>query len=426
MGKLEEKLDTAEMEAIVGLNDSRKISDKLKNAFIDEQGKFFQFYKKTKEDKSLVTCFRGNSSPEKIVIYYNNHILWELFLKESRGDVSYCVSVSFNHSRYSIDYCTELEELRSLGFDKDRKCVLKPSRSEENKKHNAIGFNGEFRCVDGEYTKDFVDESYEIMRNVADTYFNPTIDTDYFRKYWKAHGDGTEISPNTKRKSSYVEKRWQSHLFNYFKNTETGLFVYDLEFSQPFPSQEFLRELDKKNDKPKYEKIKSTDIKEKIKEIINEPDMLAIRYEDRKPVALVLVEVKSTRTACTGSSSIYKHLKGMYEYSNEPIFMKKRIKEANEMMQLYKDLGVCHINADISISYDIPIERLIILTDNNVPEKEFTDEERKDPVNQSAIDYFENKAVKTKIIKQAKDCICDIWLIRNRYDQPYEIEKVKI
>ena len=116
----------------------------------------------------------------------------------------------------------------------------------------------------------------------------------------------------------------------------------------------------------------------------------------------------------------------MYEYSSEPIFMKKRIKEANEMMQLYKDLGLCDINADISISYDIPIERLIILTDNNVPEKEFTDDERKEEVNQSAIDYFEKKAVKTKIIKQAKDCICDIWLIRKRYDQPYEIEKVKI
>ena len=127
MGKLEEKLDTDEIEAIVGLNDSRKISDKLKNAFIDEQGKFFQFYKKTKEDKSLVTCFRGNSSPEKIVIYYNNHILWELFLKESRGDVSYCVSVSFNHSRYSIDYCTELEKSRSSAFDKNRKSILIPS-----------------------------------------------------------------------------------------------------------------------------------------------------------------------------------------------------------------------------------------------------------------------------------------------------------
>ena len=54
MGKLEEKLDTDEIEAIVGLNDSRKISDKLKNAFIDEQGKFFQFYKKTKEEDEAV------------------------------------------------------------------------------------------------------------------------------------------------------------------------------------------------------------------------------------------------------------------------------------------------------------------------------------------------------------------------------------
>lgn len=422
MSELEKKLQSEEFEAIKAMEDSRKISDELKNEFIGENGAFYQFYLKTKELPELVTCFRGNSSPEKIIIYYNNHILWELFRKNCKKETVCCVSISFNHSRYCESYDKELQSLRKLGFDKDKKRVLKPSRSEEKKGYDGIGYNGSFECIKEKYSKDFVDETYKIMHKIVDTYFNPNMSEDYFRKYWKLYGDGIVVSPNGKRKSSYVEKRWQSNLFHYFKNTENGLFVYDLEFSQPFPNQEFLTKLDKNESEPKYSQLKAETIKSKIKELINEPDMLAIRYAENEPVALVLVEVKSTRTACTGSSSIYKHMKGMYAYSNEPVFMEKRIKEARELMQLYKELGVCGENAKIQIADNIPIERLVILTDNDVPEHEFSEEERKVDVNQSAINYFDNKAVRTKILNEAKNNECKLGIIRNRYYEEYEMK----
>lgn len=426
MSELEKKLTNIEVEAIKAMNDSRNISDTLKNEFLTKGGAFHQFYLKTKNEPDLVICFRGNSNPEKIIIYYNNHVLWELYLKQKKeqNSYSYCVGISFNHSRYYVDYEKALAKLRSLGFDKDSRWTLKPTVSKEKGKFDGIGYNGAFKCVDGDYSNDFVASSYEIMKCIVDTYFNPTMDKDYFRDYWEKHGDGTTVSPNAKRKSSYVEKRWQSHLFNYFKNTQNGLFVYDLEFSQPFPNQAFLKSLDKDNEKKNYADLEAAVIKSKIKEVINEPDMLAVRYEKGAPVALVLVEVKSTRTACTGSSSIFKHMRGMYAYSNEPIFMKKRITEARDLLQAYKEIDVCDENANINIPDDIRVERLIILTDNSVPEKTFTEKEKLDVVNQSAIDYFENIYVNQKIMSAAKDNKCSIWLIRNRYDQDYSIEKI--
>lgn len=268
--------------------DNRAISEKLLMEFSDkEKGRFYEFNKFARGNKNeLAVCFRGNSDPEYITIYYNNHMFWQLSLVDNKCKVE----INFDHARYykteKEDYKDPMKALGKLGFDIEGK---------EIKQKDSIGI---LDCIKSEkFCEEFVKESYNILIQIMNTFFDMNKKEDQFKHY-----AGIK---QTDRKYSYIEKRWQQRLFQYYKKTNNDLFVYDLEFSQKFPSKE---------------------IRDKMHEIVNEPDMLAIRFnQNSEPEAIVLIEVKSTSNACTNDSSgIEKHLKGMKIYSEDERFMSNR------------------------------------------------------------------------------------------------------
>lgn len=311
------------------MEDSRAIGKELLSKYRDENGVFYPFHQFVKNHQhQLAVCFRGNGTPAKISIYYNNHIVWNLY--EEGGEEK--ISISFNHARYCKDWEEKLEALGKLGF---RICDSKGNRLSPEKS-DSIGYLV-CKCSSKEYEKDgigFVIKSYDIIMSCMNKFFKPKEkeDMDYFK--------GKKIA----RMEYYTEKRWQQWLFNTLKYTNNGLFAYDLEFSQPGGTQE-----------------KET----------NEPDMLALRYENGKPKAIVLVEVKSLSSACEPKknkkgrrgSDIYEHLRSMKKYASSDHIISRR-KEVHDILNAYKELGIYVKKEQIIPEKDntLPVECMLIMT----------------------------------------------------------------
>lgn len=384
-----------EKNSIKDMPDSRNISDKLMKAFIKEDGAFKSFWDFVKEHDDLTVCFRGNSKPESIIIYHFNHVVWELYITNQSQIPKHTVKINFDHARYLENYEEYLKLFQNLHFN----CKIK----KPTKKKNTATI-GSFICESTNYDKEnFVAKTYNwIVKEMMDSFFNPNMNIDFFKKTLDMAQPDRSLYP----KKTYVEKRWQQSLFKKFqRDNNQKLFIYDLEFSQKFPNR---------------------DIRNAFKDFVNEPDMLGVRYnENGKIVSLVLIEVKSTKTACTGNSGIETHLKKMRIYSGEvfdgepnfPIFIQNRKKDMPKILKRYKELNILPeaIQIPQESCDDILVERLLILTNCVVPESE------KDT--KSAIDYFENNIDKIKTC--AEDNHCDIWLVHgNYYDSNFEIEKV--
>ena len=172
----------------------------------------------------------------------------------------------------------------------------------------------------------------EIIKPIMDSYFCESEDGryDYFRD---------APAPNRYEK----EKVRQHEIFLSMKDYLDGYFFYDTEFHQVYEDND-----EKRNDADSH----------------NNPDMTAIRFEKGKPIAFVLVEVKSTESAMFGKSGVLEHIRNMesYEYSK----IQSRLLEAYEMMEQYKRLHM----------YDIPgiieedfltisnFENILIFTDD--------------------------------------------------------------
>lgn len=411
-----------EKNSIKDMPDSRNISDELMGAFIKEDGVFKSFWDFVKEHDDLAVCFRGNSEPESIIIYHFNHVVWELYI--TKHPPKNRVNINLDHARYLENYekkCQEhfenFEKSQDPSFNSNKKKI---SINEKTAKLGTLTYK-----TKSSYSKDFVEKTYHwIVEEMMDSYFNSNMDTDYFRKTL----DMPQPDRNRYPKKLYVEKRWQQSLFKKFQNVndpslfkmfqnvndpslfkmfqndnKQSLFIYDLEFSQRFPDR---------------------NIRNKFKDLINEPDMLGVLYnENGTIVSLVLIEVKSTETACTGSSGIETHLKKMRIYSDEvfdeelsfPIFIQNRKKDMPEILKRYKELNILPevIQIPQKSCDDILVKRLLIFTNCVVPESEKNA--------QSAIDYFNRH--KGKIEKCAKKNHCDIWLVTgNYYDSNFIIE----
>ena len=357
------------------MSDNRAISRTLFNKLLDEKGIYHPFYMFVLEHKKeLVLCFRGNGNPESIVIYHNNHKVWEL-----RGDEDK-IGISFNHARYSENWEDIRGALDELGFDvrdKDGK-LIGPDRSD------SIGMlycscASDMYCANPE---EFVSESYKIVMDMMKDFFAPKkeIDYDFFKKCY------------TKYKKNLAEKRWQQKLFNDLKYYHTGLFAYDLEFSQP----------DGANQSES-----------------NEPDMLALRYKDGIPAAIVLVEVKSLGSACGSreKSGIESHIKGMKSYSKSKNITNRR-KEAHYVLQLYKELGLYVKDDQIIPDLDngLPIECVLIFTTADLVDIDY-----KIPSSKSAIQYYLNNKERIDRLVNDKDWCCDVICVgsfskNRRYD----------
>lgn len=382
---LSEDFTEAEKESIKKMcdndEDSRNISDDLMNAFMNGTFKAFREFAITHDDLSI--CFRGNDNPKSIIIYHFNHVVWELYITE-RPKKYYKVRINFDHARYMEDWKHYMLCFEELKFS--------PKIPKKNKSSVTIG---ELICDHGEYDmENFVAKTYDwIVGKMMKSYFNPNENTDWFRKSLSSE----QTDRQTRSKNPCIEKRWQQSLFKEFqKSGNTGLFLYDLEFSQKFPSK---------------------DIREKLSPIINEPDMLGIRYVAGQAASLVLIEVKSTWAACSGTSGINTHLEKMKEYSHCKELMDNRKKEALELLKRYRKLGILNDNLEIpeTLPANFPIERLLILTNSIIPETNKPNDKK------DAIAYFKKNEKELTEIAQA--CQCDIWLIKGNYNEEFEIER---
>ncbi len=188
----------------------------------------------------------------------------------------------------------------------------------------------------------FVDLTYELM-------------TGYIRDYF-----GVDSG-----KEKLIEKKRQHKLFDTLTDSKDGLYVYDLEFHQKYESKE----------------AKDKEGKQ------NEPDMLAIRFEEGTPKALVMIEVKSTTLACKNECGIIPHIEGMKRYIRSPYYI-NRISEAEDVINAYIQLGIHNPPSEFSGLKDIKPEIALILTDE-------------------AISYYEHNADFYEEYK--KDCDFYVW-----------------
>lgn len=295
--------------------DCRAIGDdllsKLKNG-----GGFEEFVKFVKEHKDLILCFRGNSNPEQVVIYYNNHQMWKLFVRGNK----LTVSISFNHARYSKDWKKAYKTL----------CKNYNFAGEIKEKDNIIDI-GEMTAkisLNSKFNKEFVEGTYKIVKSIIDDFFNINLQFDYFKN-----------EKLKKSKSDLLEKIRQQEIYLRYSNLDNGIFVYDLEFNPP-----------------KYGKNK------------NQTDMLGIEFKNKKPSKLLLIEVKCTEGAMKGTSGLKKHIYGMEKYLNSKEnseAINNRIKEAREILKQYKDLELRNVTQEYNFD-TLPIEIRVILTDDAV------------------------------------------------------------
>ncbi len=305
-----------------------------------KEGIFRPFVEKVLTSPELEICFRGNSNPESVIIYNRNHKIWELSCT-SRG---YYAKISFDHARYYRNWQERLEKINVLfkSYDKNYK-----EKSEPNKEAKIGMLSCNLKGCDVTQVKEFADKSYEIIQPYMDVYFeeNPKAE-DYFRTAVKLNQTG-------RNKPNLEEKIMQQHLFsNVLKDMENGYWAYDLEFSQKYESKE-----------------QRKTILEETGNKLNEPDMLAIEYKEGQPVALVLLEVKSTEGACIGKSGIVKHYEGMMNYANMEEYQKRRKEEAVQILKQYKELGIYNEMPDYEVvekmlceEQQIPVKIAFILT----------------------------------------------------------------
>lgn len=359
-------------------HDHRYVDNDLYNAF-SEDGLLSAFRKfvimhngkVTDSNEKLAVLLRGNS--KKIIIYLNNHKLWELSCTGKQVKVSF----DFNHARHNKNWDKELNILTAVDgiynfkFPK-RKNVDRVSKIDSpfkitfNKNGDPIGGEiGMISCTSlTSFSMDFVEGTYKIFSKLIKDFFEPKS-VDYFlEKVEKDHK--YKFEQKGKGSGILLEKRWQQRLFFELKNSVNGYYAYDLEFAQPYPTKE---EIIVVVGKQKYNSGEVT--AKKLKEVLsaNEPDMLAIRFENSEPKAIVLIEVKCTYDACKGSSGIIKHLDGMKAYADNPFFMRNRKKDAFKSIKQYQDFGFIPKKQILYKLDDLPVEKVLILTGDKTDEK---------------------------------------------------------
>ena len=296
----------------------------------------------------LVLCFRGNNAgSEAVCIYYNNHLVYKI------GDNGN-ITVSFNHARYSKEYKDLWRKIIEYGFiptDKRNpeevpKINLKQNDSgsySANIRNNGY-ITGRFQ--EGMKDLECVKNIYmNCLRPMLIDYFNPDKTKDFFKDAVSKGIENSVEFTQSRNKGKLLEKIRQQQLFCAMKFTQNGLFIFDMEFSQP----------------------SGLDKKEYGQEIKKQPDMLAVKFnEDGRPINYFLVEVKCKTEACTGKSGLMEHLKAMMKYPEK--YKKVRRREAALIMSQYKELGLYPFFKEIDIDKyeNLSVEIMLIFTDEAV------------------------------------------------------------
>lgn len=352
MGGLEKNNDDVDCRAIKkGFLEKFKLEESGK----EEECNYNAFLKLVKKySDELVLCFRGNNpKSEAVCIYYNNHVVYQIECKEYKSKKGHKnkkerekIIISFNHARYSREYDVFWRQInREYGFNPEAEDVP------------------EIKVSSYPYIKDpesdlnaKILENVEIiykncLRPMMIDYFNPDKTEDFFKGAVSKGVENRGKSTQSGNKDELLEKIRQQQLFCKMKSTQNGLFVFDLEFSQP-------SEL--------YKKVYGMKIK-------NQPDMLAVRFDKKgKPCAYVFVEVKCTTKLFKGASGVIPHLKAMIEYSKEDEYMKARRREAALIINQYKELGLYPSLGDIDekVYEKLSVEIMLIFTDDAVSKYE--------------------------------------------------------
>lgn len=407
------ELNREEIIVLEHMEDHRSVSDELEKAFctggLREFRKFILRQNQEIKDKhhKLAVFLRGNGENEAVIVYKDNHKIWELSLSGKCCKVSF----DFNHARYTKKWNEELDKLLKLGFElgERRKAeVLKSDnriRIKRNDDHNVIG--GEIGLISSKkeyFDNNFVKKSYKIIYGLVSDFFKPHTD-DYFRiEVSKEYPEAENVKGAGQ--NVLVEKRWQQRLFFHFNDMKNGYYAYDLEFSQRYPDANFVKNYAINNGK-QFFSVNARRIKTKLG--TNEPDMLAIRYENGEPQALVLIEVKSTYTACESKTSgVKEHMEGMDRYAKQKIFMRNRITDAYNCLRQYQRMGFINNDAIIpKIPDTLAIEKVLLFTNASIPQEECVKSKK------SALQYLQINW--NDICAWANAYGCAIWKTEDNY-----------
>lgn len=143
------------------------------------------------------------------------------------------------------------------------------------------------------------------------------------------------------RKNCLTEKRHQQRLFSEYFGEGRGYLFFDMEYAIPRDS--------------------------KLQTPLGFPDCLALKMDKQTglPTAILLVEIKSTKSACVGKCGISSHLK---KYDKMIAAYSNVIREsAKEAVDLYNSLGLLNIpsNAAKKIPH-LPLKKLFVFTSKEV------------------------------------------------------------
>ena len=336
----------------------------------------FVDYVKTNKYKDLALCFRGHDSEiGKVVIYRNNHMMWEM---RFNGDIP-TVRINPNHARFMEDWNTRVvKNLMGLGFRgpkgqdyeqlKEENGFVVRHKSKDRYYYDAVYLD---YSPKGGYSevKNVVTASYKILKEMQESYFSIDYDEEFdvfypksgvFKKekrprnyikqyYFDNNPKAKEVEVNPRFYANFqkcVEKHVQQDLFMNNHFLRDGLFIYDLEFAQP-------------------SNVPGVSVKSK-----NEPDMFALRFDaSGNIVAICMIEVKSTKSALAQNSGLEEHLKGMEAYlsikKENGTLMDDRIDEARRILNHYYELGFYDVDRKYKESDFEGIKKEIIFVFSN-------------------------------------------------------------
>ncbi len=142
-------------------------------------------------------------------------------------------------------------------------------------------------------------------------------------------------------------------MYSSLDSTCDGYYFYDMEFQQKHKSKEHAKE-------------------DKKKGLSNNPDMQALRFDKNgKPVAWVMVEVKSKKGAFEGRAGLKKHIDSMKNYIRCDDYVKNRRREAYLLFIQYKKLGLLEDNVNIDADFfdKLVPEIILVFTDKEAVTK---------------------------------------------------------
>lgn len=316
-----------------------------------QKGKLKPFVDLVKKPGSkLELVLRGNNYQDKkpltggeAVIYMNNHAMFKIHPQS--------VEINPNYLRYDPDWEKDLEKLKNEFFFKEI-----PTMGEVRQNKGVYSRSFEKDHMTAAITPEFLDKLDDLC------YFWTNVFVGFFDKKGHQIDQFLENAKNDeaykdkdlqKTKKVELEKIRQQQLYSSMCNTCDGYYFYDMEFQQ----------------KHKCEKHAK---KDKEKGLSNNPDMQALRFDKNgKPVAWVMVEVKSRKGAFEGSAGLKKHIDSMKKYIKCDDYVNNRRREAYLLFIQYKKLGLLkgNVNIDADLFDKLVPEIILVFTDKEAVTK---------------------------------------------------------